>query len=122
MDIILVLLVVLAGVGVVAVFIGWIAEKIYHAVALTYSVFPMEGVVLEKSRKNNVALQMATHSYPWGPYHYYYVYIWVDGRKIELDDYVIYYNVKVGDVVQIDVHKGFNKKGEMRHEYFDVKS
>ncbi len=120
MHIILILLVILSVVGCVAIFIGWIAEGIYHAVALTYKVTKMKGAVLEKCRRSNVALQVATDTYPWGPYYRYYVYIWIDGRRIELENRALYYKVEVGDVIEIDVHKGYNKNGKMCHEFFEV--
>ena len=120
----MVLIVLVLGglaVTIVGMLIYRIAWPIYRAVALTYTVFPMKGVVIGKKSDDNMWMQIATHTYPLGLYDDYYVYIWVDGKKIEIENSTLYDKVKVGEVVHVDIHRGYNKKGKMCDEYYDVK-
>lgn len=50
----------------------------------------------------------------------YNVYVTYEGEEYCLDDADLYEQVNIGDVIDVLVHKGYNKNGEVKHIYLSI--
>ncbi len=110
----------LVVVGYVIWLIYEIAMAIYRKTALRYETTRDVAKVVDKKYDDNFAMQMATKTYPLGLFDEYNVYILYNGEKHCFDDEVLYENVKVGDIVHILIHKGYDKQGKVKHTYLSI--
>lgn len=113
-------IIVLVVVGIAIGLIYEIAMAIYRKTALRYETTRDVAKVVDKDYDDNFALQLATKTYPLGLYDEYNVYIWYNGEKHCFDDKALYKKVKVGDIVHILIHNGYNKHGELKHTYLSI--
>lgn len=113
-------IIVLAVGGLVIWLIYEIAMAIYRKTALRYETTRDVAKVVDKDYYDNFAMQIATKTYPLGLYEVYNVYILYNGEKHCFDDEDLYEKVKVGDIVHILIHKGYDKHGELKHTYLSI--
>lgn len=113
-------IIALVVVGLVTWLIYEITIAIYRKTALRYETTRDVAKVVDKDYDDNFALQIATKTYPLGLYDEYNVYILYNGEKHSFDDEDLYEKVKVGDIVHILIHKGYDKHGELKHTYLSI--
>ena len=110
----------LAVVDLVIWLIYEIAMEIYCKTALRYETTRDVAKVVDKDYDDNFVLQIATKTYPLGLYDEYNVYILYNGEEHCFDDEDLYEKVKVGDIVHILIHNGYDKHGELKDTYLSI--
>jgi len=113
-------IIALVVVGYVIWLIYEIAMAIYRKTALRYETTRDVAKVVDKDYDDNFAMQIATKTYPLGLFDEYKVYILYNGEKHCFDDKDLYEKVKVGDIVHILIHNGYDKHGELKHIYLSI--
>ena len=113
-------IIALVVVGLVICLIYEIAMAIYRKTALRYETTSDVAKVVYKDYDDNFAMQYATKTYPLGLFDEYNVYILYNGEKHCFDDEDLYEKVKVGDIVHILIHNGYDKHGEIKHTYLSI--
>ena len=113
-------IIALVVVGLVICLIYEIAMAIYRKTALRYETTSDVAKVVYKDYDDNFAMQYATKTYPLGLFDEYNVYILYNGKKHCFDDEDLYEKVKVGDIVHILIHNGYDKHGEIKHTYLSI--
>ena len=113
-------IIALVVVGLVICLIYEIAMAIYRKTALRYETTRDVAKVVYKDYDDNFAMQYATKTYPLGLFDEYNVYILYNGKKHCFDDEDLYKKVKVGDIVHILIHNGYDKHGELKHTYLSI--
>ena len=113
-------IIALVVVGLVICLIYEIAMAIYRKTALRYETTSDVAKVVYKDYDDNFAMQYATKTYPLGLFDEYNVYILYNGEKHCSDDEDLYEKVKVGDIVHILIHNGYDKHGVIKHTYLSI--
>lgn len=101
-------------------FVGCFSIGVYRSKKYEYKVVQVEGKVVKKEAISNEGIKTSKTTLPVGVFAEYNVYIEIDGKTIDFDDEDLFRKVEVGDTVQLNVHKGYDKKGALRHEYHEV--
>lgn len=99
--------------------IGCFSVGVYRSKKYEYKVVQVEGKVVKKEAISNEGIK-TSKTIPIGVFAEHNVYIEIDGKTIDFDDEELYRRVEVGDTVILDAHRGYDKKGILRHEYHEV--
>lgn len=113
-------LVVVVLIVLILFVIGCFSVGVYRSKKYEYKVVRVEGKVVKKEAISNEGIKTSKTTLPIGVFVEHNVYIEIDGKTIDFDDEELYRRVEVGDTVILDAHRGYDKKGILRHEYHEV--
>jgi predicted membrane protein len=113
-------LVVVVLIVLILFVIGCFSVGVYRSKKYEYKVVRVEGKVVKKEAISNEGIKTSKTTLPIGVFVEHNVYIEIDGKTIDFDDEELYRRVEVGDTVILDAHRGYDKKGRLRHEYHEV--
>lgn len=105
------IIIVIAG-GIIVYKLG---KAFYRITALRYETTRDLAKVVRKEYDDNFIYQVATESYPLGLFDEYRVYIVYNGKEYCFKNKDLYKEVHVGDLVNILIHKGYDKHGQLRY-------
>ena len=96
---------------------------IYH-MKLRYETFPSRAKVCKKEYEDEYTNIIMVGKVMVPQTHYYdeeyNVYLMYNGEQYCFDDEELYNSVNIGDTVHVLVHKGYNKKDELKHVYLSI--
>ncbi len=97
-------------------FLGECGIAIQKEIALRYETIHDVAKVVDKYYDES-AIKWATGIYAYDKYN---VYILYKGEEYCFDDKELHEKVKIGDSVNILIHKGFNKCGKLKRTYLSI--
>lgn len=124
MDIIMSILLgctVLLIVGLLIWIIYEIVIAIYHK-TLRYETFPSSAKVCNAKYEEEYTTWIYSGKTMIPQFHdeEFNVYLMYEGKEYCFDDEELYNSVNIGDIIPVLVHKGYNKKNELKHIYLSI--
>ncbi len=112
---------VLGVIGLLVVFVvGCLVYGTIRAKTLKYQVVTIEGKVVRKEFNGDEVFKIGDKIHRVPMEDEYLVFVHVDGGKeIEIDDADLFDRVNVGETIELEQHRGYDKKGTVRHEYYE---
>ena len=110
---------VLGVIGLLVAFVaGCLVYGTIRAKVLKYQVTTVEGKVVRKEFNGDEVFKIGdkVHRVHLDEH---LLYVLIDGKEIEIDDVDLFGRVEVGDTIKIERHSGIDKKGIVRHEYYE---
>ncbi len=93
---------------------------IYDGVSSEYRETTEKVEVVNKSYDPNLAMQLATKTYPLELYANYNVYVLYEGEEYCLQNEELYDTVEIGDTIEVTVTKSFDKDGKMKNTEISI--
>ena len=111
---------VLGVIGLLILFvIGCLVYGTVRAKTLRYQITTVEGKVVRKEYNGDEVFKFKDKIHRVSMDDEFLVFILVNGKEVEFDDIDLFNRVECDESVKLEWHRGYDKSGHVRHEYFE---